>query len=206
MLGVVVGVVSSYLVWRVGRATGRRARRRLTREDEDGANDLVVALDSDAAIFEDTLTVINPFVIDTAADLSQGASAMRATTKAEQICTPANPTRAAVALAHAVKVKMGVTVPPMTEANRLVASKLAMNIARAHNVRDADICRIVPAAVSLVFLPSRHDIVNQRRFMTRRVGKRYDEYETTYQGSLVEKVKAFFTGDEVGRVRTFRDK
>jgi hypothetical protein len=216
---IIANMIVPIIVWKGLLAWKRLRRFRVGGRDERLAQEVIDLLDNQRDTFEDTLDVLNPFrpqpVVALGrggADVSGGGGPIVAgpqnmvrTPVSEMVRAPQSPTRSAVALAHAVKVKMG-TTPSMSVANKMVASKLAFCIAKAHNVRDADMCMLVPMAVSLVFLPSQHDVEARRTFMTRTVSDRHDEHDHWYGESVWGRVLARLTGETPVHARSFSAK
>jgi hypothetical protein len=205
LLEIMVNMTIGLGLWYVVVTVRRICRNKVSADDEATALQLLELLDNHRDNFVDTLVVTNPFVITPKIALGEGEASLVETPEKERVRIPSSPTRSAVALAFAVKVKMG-TTPTLTVANRMVASKLAFGIAKAHNVRDADMCMLVPAAVQLVFTPSQYDVKAQRTFMTRAVAERHTAYTATYEVGVVGRMLAAALGDSPMATRRFSDK
>lgn len=146
-LGLFVAGLTTYKLWKLKNALQRTnpdfPTTRIEKAAQWVAVDLVEALDGETENIDDLLERVDP-----TSDCCL-----------ETTYQPGDRPKVAAALATLVKLEVGLLKP--TTANKMVVQRMITKIMRARFMRPRDQIRVLPYAVSLVFLPTADDVLDR---------------------------------------------
>lgn len=135
--------LSAYRLWRLKNALSRTnpefPQGHVEKDAQWISEDLVAALDEKIEDIDDLLERVDPAVDSSPTECKFGGTS-----------------KLVAALATLIKLEVGKIEP--TEANRMVVERMVVKVMRARFMRQNEQIRLLPFVVSMVFVPTIHDV------------------------------------------------